>query len=320
MKNIKRISYIDTSAGLMIAWMVLCHSFSSSNYHPVPVISFYMPFFFYKSGMFFKSRPQRSLIQKDAPKLLKTFLVYSLIGWVVWSVCMLLSGESVIYCLGALLDTFFRVGTVQGNGVLWFLICIFVVREIFNFFVNKRMNALAIAVVSYLIGFLLSSMGLQNYTWWFGNWFTGLCFFSLGYVLKNYEIKNITFVLSIVVILLFIVGEILGVLSVPHLYTHANRMIRGNYLLYLPWALACVIFTNNFFRYTQRFFKFRILDYIGTNALTIYVWHWILFTVVTFFTKEVLGIESASMQWILLVVSALVFLPLICYISKLIKR
>ena len=321
MENRKRLSYIDTSAGLMILFMLYYHLVYFSRFSPIPayLIGFYMPFFFYKSGMFFKSRPQRGLIQKDSPKLLRTFLIYSLIGWIVWSVCMLCSGYSVINCLRAPLESFIHIGNIKGNDPLWFLLCIFFVREIFNFLVNKNVNALVIAIVSYLIGFIFSSIGFQDYTWWFGNWFTGLCFFSLGYVITRFNNK-IAFLLAIIIVLLFGVGEVLDIIQVPRLYTHANKMTRGNYLLYLPWALACVVFTINFFRYAQRFLKFRILDFVGTNALHIYIWHWILFTVATFFTKEVLGIESVRIHWIILVVSALVFLPMICYISKLVKK
>ena len=317
-----RVSYIDTSAGLMILFMLYYHLVFFSRCSPLPayLMSFFMPFFFYKSGMFFVSRPTRNLIEKDTAKFIKPFFIYSFVGWIIWSVCMLLSGDSVIKCIRTPVESFIHIGNIKGNDPLWFLLCIFIVREIFNFFVNKSANVLVIAIVSYFIGFLLSCMGLQNYTWWFGNWFTGLCFFSLGYVLKNYDDKGISFLLAIFVILLFGVGELFDIMQTPLLYTHANKMTRGNYLLYLPWALACVVFTNNFFRYTERFFRYRILDFIGTNALTIYVWHWVLFTVVIFLTKDVFGIESARIHWVILAVSALTFLPLICYISKLNKK
>ena len=112
MENRKRLSYIDTSAGLMILFMLYYHLVYFSRFSPIPayLIGFYMPFFFYKSGMFFKSRPQRGLIQKDSPKLLRTFLIYSLIGWIVWSVCMLCSGYSVINCLRAPVESFIHIG------------------------------------------------------------------------------------------------------------------------------------------------------------------------------------------------------------------
>lgn len=313
------MAYIDASAGLMIFWMLFGHLYFFSHYSPFSALfaGCFMPWFFYKSGTFFKLNSQRRLLQKDTTKFLRTFFVYSLVGWIIWCFCELLSGTSVIHCLTAPINTIIHYGNIRGNEALWFLVSLFFVREIFNYFSNRGVNAINLAFTSYLIGFLLSSIDFQEYTWCFGNIFSGLSFFSFGYLMKQYEEKPLVFIMAGIFLLVSIL--ILGLMQVPHLYMHKNSMSYGNYLLFLPWALAGIIFTNNFFRYTSHFFRFRLLEYIGTNALTIYVTHWILFTFITFLVRNVFQVDNPRIHWIILAISAIALLPVICYVSNTIR-
>ena len=92
-----RKAYIDAVAGIMIIWMVLGHCNHFSNYCPCAMgntyklLGFYMPWFFYKSGTFFSNKGQIELLKKDTSKYLRYFGVYSLIGWLVWSILGLIS-------------------------------------------------------------------------------------------------------------------------------------------------------------------------------------------------------------------------------------
>lgn len=82
---LKREKYVDVVAGIMIAWMILghCIHFSHFGLSFYKYLSFFMPWFFYKSGMFFTPRQRTALMKKDANKLLRTLAVYAFFGWVV---------------------------------------------------------------------------------------------------------------------------------------------------------------------------------------------------------------------------------------------
>lgn len=61
-ENIRRQSHIDSVAGLLIIHMILGHCIQVTDcrdltlYKWMQVLSFFMPWFFFKSGMFYKER------------------------------------------------------------------------------------------------------------------------------------------------------------------------------------------------------------------------------------------------------------------------
>lgn len=324
-----RKAYIDVVAGIMIIWMILGHCYSFSHYFPRVIwntykfLSFYMPWFFYKSGSFFRSRTSKDLLKKDLRKYIRPFLVYSIIGWSVWSVCGVIDGSRSLYsCLMAPLNSFYLRGNIKGNGALWFLLSLFLVRQIGNVCLNIQLKSSFkwIVVITVIIvislAFLLYKIEWSNHSWWFGNIFTGLFFFLLGYLLNSIEQNRWAFLISTSIYALYVFLYFTCIINdFPYLYMHANRMYRGNYLLFFPMAVAGIIMTNNIFSFLCNRVKFRILEYIGRNSMNLYVTHWILFTIVVFVTKHISHIESTKYMFYILLMSSIVFLPLI---SKLI--
>ena len=106
----ERIPYIDLGAGIMILWVLLFHALGKhfalelqglqnvagdsslpDGTHAYidangiiraldaraffPYLHFFMPWFFYKSGQFFKKRDAKELIEKDTRKLLYPFII-----------------------------------------------------------------------------------------------------------------------------------------------------------------------------------------------------------------------------------------------------
>ena len=140
---IERENYIDVIAGVMIAWMVMGHCISFSHFK-LPFykfLSFYMPWFFYKSGMLFKSKESRLQLKKDANKLLRSFIVFSFIGWLVWSVTGVIDGSlGWKSCVTDTINGFIRYGCILGNGPLWFLLTLFIVRLLSNLLINKQLT------------------------------------------------------------------------------------------------------------------------------------------------------------------------------------
>lgn len=137
-----RVAYIDAVAGIMIIWMILCHvAYFSHISLPsfIKYLGFYMPWFFYKSGMFFSKKNQVILLRKDASKLLRYFVVYSVIGWLIWGVCGIIDSSLTLRaCLFKPIGSFFLRGGITGNGALWFLLSLFIVRQSSNFLVKTK--------------------------------------------------------------------------------------------------------------------------------------------------------------------------------------
>lgn len=136
----KRIPYIDVVAGIMITWMILGHCcyFSNYSFPFYKFLGFYMPWFFYKSGMLFSSKNPKLQLTKDAKKLLGYFVVFSIIGWLIWSFCCIIDGSvEPKLCVVKSIKLFLHRGCFAGNGPLWFLISLFLVRLLSNILINK---------------------------------------------------------------------------------------------------------------------------------------------------------------------------------------
>lgn len=317
----KRIEYIDAVAGLMIFWMILGHCAHFSHYS-LPFykfLSFYMPWFFYKSGQFFRSKNKYELFRKDVFKFIRYYVIYCFCGWCIWAICSIINGSSFLACIASPVYSFISYGCITGNGALWFLLSLFFVRQASNIAL-KKVHPLLLAIVCFFIAFALYKKGWYNYSWWFGNIFSGMFFFLMGYWLKDKEDNSKLFLTSIIVFGCVILSCLIGwIMDFPYLYMHANKMYRGDYVLFYPMALAGIIMTNNVFRIVSKHVRFHILGYIGRNSMNFYVTHWMLLVVVSFFAETIFGIDSSGLLFLLLLSSSIIFLPLISNSIDLLK-
>lgn len=84
----KRDYSLDALQGLLISYMIMVHAFQWANIkndtfneYASYIMFFFMPWFFYKSGMFHHSTSDlRTTLNKLARKLLIPYLVFSLLG------------------------------------------------------------------------------------------------------------------------------------------------------------------------------------------------------------------------------------------------
>lgn len=281
--------YIDVVAGIMISWMILGHCcyFSHYNFPGLAFLSFYMPWFFYKSGTFFTPQSQSKLFRKDMNKYLITFAKYSCIGWFIWSFCGLVDGSlSWKDIIEKPISSFVTKGFIQGNGPLWFLVSLFFVRQCSNLLLRQKTSPPSWALFSFFMAFILYLTGWYNHSWWLGNFFSGMCFFILGYWLKEIEKKRIIFQISLAVYVVVLFASLVRIIHFPYLYMHANMMYSGNYILFYPMALAGVIVINNIISILCRHIRLKVLEFVGVNSMNMYVTHWILFIVVLFVVKS----------------------------------
>jgi len=74
----QRLKYLDIASGIMIVWLLLFHALypmlGDNICGKVPYLYFFMPWFFYKSGMMFEVKSEKELMIKDTKKLLKNYL------------------------------------------------------------------------------------------------------------------------------------------------------------------------------------------------------------------------------------------------------
>jgi fucose 4-O-acetylase-like acetyltransferase len=210
---LKREKYVDVVAGIMISWMILghCNYFSHFGLSFYKYLGFFMPWFFYKSGMFFSVKDQTLLLKKDASKLLRYFVVYSLIGWLVWCICGMMDGSLTLNGIAVrTVNSILRRGNIVGNGALWFLVSLFIVRQLANWILKKKVAPPIVSITCFALAFALYAVGWYRYSWWFGNVFSGACFFLLGYWIKGRESDRLLFPLSAFTYCMVLIASIAG--------------------------------------------------------------------------------------------------------------
>ena len=345
----QRTPYIDFAAAIMILWMIIYHAlcyswgFDLRGYWDVadisllpqdvkalinsegkletmnpciffPYLSFFMPWFFYKSGQFFRKRPWKEQLDKDARKLLRTFVIWSAIGYVMFLVFGMLQHtltlRSATY---SIVRGLFLTGKVPINEPLWFLLTLFGVRLIANVALPEKgdryhyLKTLALVAIGYVVSYLAYRFNHRLLPYWVANGAAGFSFFVLGYGLKEYENK---WWLIIPCLLVYIVCCFIGFPMVDMMY---NKLLAGNYLFWIPVAFCGIITFNTICRLICKVISVRPLEIVGQNAMTIYVTHILIVLtlqfVITYFEITTL---YPYMLWMYLA-GYIVFLPLLCH-------
>lgn len=123
-----RQDYLDIVAGILIIFMVYHHAFPNSvlDVWLSRFLFFYMSWFFFKAGLFFKKEATlKDVIYKSARRLMLPFVVFSVIGQVVCAIGLLLSNNlHKNFVINSFIDIV-TTGSVFGKGPLWFLLTLF---------------------------------------------------------------------------------------------------------------------------------------------------------------------------------------------------
>lgn len=327
-----RISYIDLGAGVMILWMILGHAIMAAGYTGDPIRSmgitnyvpnflfFFMPWFFYKSGQFFKRRSLMDEWNRDGEKLMKQFFFWSALGYVLYLISLGLSYSltfrNVVYIV---IRRFVFGGSIELNHPLWFLFTLFVIKQVANILLPNEddeyywLKCITVIFISYTIGFGLYCLKCRFIPIWIANGSTGLTYFTLGYCMSKHETKWWLFVPCIMV---FIASWFL---NFPSIDLHLNRCGSASiYLMSLPSAFAGIVSFNLLCRLVSIYLNYLSLpfEYVGKYAMIIYVSHGLLYGSIPWIIDSLdYRISHTCALWIILG-SYIIFLPLFCYLSK----
>lgn len=126
---------LDIVAGVLIIRMMLTHAGAGAEYMPEftrwisRVLYFFMPWFFFKAGMFFRTKPRREFYRSNARRLLVPFAVFSLIGYLLWLPGVISNDSlSLTYKIFAPTMQLVKEGSLTANMPLWFLLSLFLVK------------------------------------------------------------------------------------------------------------------------------------------------------------------------------------------------
>ena len=131
-----RDSGIDTLAGFFVVYIAIGHALNlyhipSYNLCPSPFLYFFMPWFFYKGGMFFRYKDEKEAFRQNTKRLLKPFIIWTVVGILAYNFIALFSHSSIHgpkrWLYEMLVD-----GSIYENKPLWFLLSLMIVKTIAN--------------------------------------------------------------------------------------------------------------------------------------------------------------------------------------------
>ena len=197
---------MDIVAGILIIRMILGHYMSMCElkstylFESTNILFFYMPWFFFKSGMFCSKerKDPRAFLKNNTRKFLIPFCVFSVFGTVIAISSTMITGSSIVSEIQTDFITFLFHGSTKWSAPLWFLISLFLVRVLFNYvrdFVNHYFLIAALLIIAYIHYLFVAKHGV----YWIGNLCSGLLFYILGMKLKEIQYRKYALFISLVV-------------------------------------------------------------------------------------------------------------------------
>lgn len=134
--------YLDTVGGILLIHMIIGHCCQWSETFPIYQkftywLDFFMPWFFFKAGVFFKQRPIKYELNKNFRRLIIPFIVFSIIGTILLWIKQCIRGELSLGSFFSPIKGIIIQGATPGNLALWFLLSLYIVRLLFLLIYNK---------------------------------------------------------------------------------------------------------------------------------------------------------------------------------------
>lgn len=277
------------------------------------ILFFYMPWFFFKAGMFFspvEHNQRLSVIKKDVNRLIIPYIFFSFVGIIVNIIFATYTNEMtpLQVCINGG-GGFLQSGYLDWSSHLWFLLSLFFVRLVYR----KIYNVNWVLIIGVALGIaVIHNVYIAPYgIVWIGNFCSGLVFYVLGSKLKMIQYNKSVFVLSVIVLILMahICPTIVSMMK--------NEVInRGIYIFWFPFCLSGIIVFNNIFKYSLRFFDSTFLISIGKDSMSYYLLH---FTIPILFCRLYRYNNPEGNKWEFLcymLISVSILLPILCKVFK----
>lgn len=267
----KRNNSLDMIAGIFIVYMIVLHILQWCNLTYVfgnvvfHVFSFFMFWFFFKSGMFYREKLSKDIIIGGCKRLIVPFVIFSIVGHLLLCIKLLQEGDYnwMHYVLSPIKSILLN-GSLAGNLPLWFLLTLLAVQLIFNY-LSKKVNIWFVVFVGYSIACILNMVAIPL-PLYFANIALGIATYGFGYKMKNVLYKNNVFYFG------FVVYIVILSLCYSSIDFRVNQVAKGFYLTACLYAISECVIINYLFSLTK--VRLKKLEYIGRHSMNYYVMHW----------------------------------------------
>ena len=196
----ERDKSIDQAGGIMLLMVMLGHVLDWCDLSDTIFwntlqlfLFFYMPWFFYKGGMFYKEKDIKKQVVDDFYKLVVPYLLFFICSTVVDGVIMFQNGGSIKSLIHVIVWSFFVSGTAPGNSALWFFVAYFVVKTCYAILHNSMklsdiwiiIGGIVILLIVNLLKNIFGDLFVLKYPENLWSSLIGLVYFCAGHYLKE---------------------------------------------------------------------------------------------------------------------------------------
>lgn len=263
----------------MILYMMFGHIISWTNLNTSivyisldRVFFFFMPWFFYKSGVFYNGKSAKEQ-WNNRNKLLVPYFFWGVLGIFTYYLRNIEDLDLSKLIVQPVMSLFFY-GTFEGNSALWFLLSLLIVKCTYPLLILKMKNWQIVALTLIItIGIVITKVNnITIFPEYLNNSIAGLLFYVIGVEMRDEQYNKKIFSLS-ALIFISILFYMPSRISFYHL-----RLIEGSVFLWIIASISGIILVNNlanilFKRYSERK---TLLMYIGENSMFFYVSHFII--------------------------------------------
>lgn len=318
-KGIYRDTSIDLVGGGMIIYMLFGHIISWANLNSSVIyiwtdrlLFFFMPWFFFKSGMFYNGKSSMQQWE-NRKKILSPFFFWGLLGILTFYLTNC-DNCSLSEMVEVIAKNLLLRGTFEGNHALWFLFSLLIVKCVYPLLLRILQNWQIILFTGILTIAFLALKGRVFMPDYICNSIGGLFFYSFGVEMKDRQYSKKVVVLSLITFIVILIC-IPSRVALFHL-----KLIEGSPFLWIIAAVAGIIIVNNIGAKMSgsKFVLCNVLTYIGQNSMIFFVSHFIIGNMVNFFLKEMnIHIES---RWGLASIYAFSFIIIIPILTRVFQR
>lgn len=292
-----RIAYLDNVCGLLIVHMIytyhIAYACSMSGYICVEIANnllfFFMAWFFFKGGMTFRKREARDLCKTSAKRLLVPYACFCLLGIAIDFAFKYFSNSFTGILSFAKDETyvFLMTAIVWPTGASWFLLTLFLVRNLYNYLYG-RIPIWLIALTFLMLSFLLTFAN-NAVPCYIGNIFHGMTLFCMGDLMRKTQFDKYVLFTSVCIFTFSLYFP-------SKIDFRDNSMMCGYFPMAVAYEIAGCIIVNNIF---SRFFNKRIalLTYIGKNSMVFYLIHYPVMYVTIHCLSHVFNINDMKLMF-----------------------
>lgn len=329
-----RVTWIDTLRTISIISVVMVHTGRMSDMISIYLTSFFIPVFFFISGLFIKEsiREQAFLkfLKTKLQRLIIPYLTFSIFSYLLWFFVIgrikdtTLPSQPLIHFLTNLIYGVGGYGWLEYNITLWFFPCLFITELIFFFlirFLSRRRLILAL--------FLLSTIGYSFFEFIDPGKFrlpfgadialTGVVFYGIGYLIKPYFLND-SYKMWYQPLSLFL--GMLAYIIFSNLNQQSAFVIGNfgkNYFYFYLAALSGILFWSQVSRVIK---PNKVFEEIGKNTLVIFPLHLLLFPFFTgilvyIFKIPKLTLDNSNIFGLTYTIAAiLILIPVTWFLSR----